>query len=47
VDGKSPVEYVTEEHQRDHIRRVASTLLIKPASSLREIAHAWAKDLKT
>jgi len=47
VDGKSPVEYVTEEHQRDHIRRVASTLLINPASSLREIAHAWAKDLKT
>ena len=47
VDGKSPVEYVTEVHQRDHIRRVASALLIKPASYLREIAHAWAKDLKT
>ena len=46
VDGKSPVEYVTEEHQRDHIRRVASALLIKPASYLKEIAHAWAKDLK-
>ena len=47
VDGKSPVEYVTEEHQRDHIRRVATALLIKPASYLREIAHAWGKDLKT
>jgi hypothetical protein len=47
VDGKSPVEYVTEEHQREHVRRVASTLLIKPASHLQEIAHAWAKDLKT
>jgi hypothetical protein len=47
VDGKSPVEYVTEEHQRDHIRRVASALLIKPQSYLQEIAQAWAKDLKT
>jgi tRNA A-37 threonylcarbamoyl transferase component Bud32 len=47
VDGKSPVEYVTEEHQREHVRRVASTLLIKPTSHLQEIAHAWAKDLRT
>ena len=47
VDGKSPVEYVTEAHQRDHIRRVAGALLIKPASHLQEIAHAWAKDLHT
>ena len=46
VDGKSPVEYVTEEYQRDHIRRVASTLLLKPANYLREVARAWAKDLK-
>jgi tRNA A-37 threonylcarbamoyl transferase component Bud32 len=47
VDGKSPVEYVTEEHQRDHIRCVASELLLKPASNFQGIAHAWAKDLKT
>jgi len=47
VDGKSPVEYVTEAHQREHVRRVASALLIKPASHLQEIAYAWAKDLHT
>ena len=47
VDGKSPVEYVTEAHQREHVRRVASAFLIKPASHLQEIAHAWAKDLNT
>jgi 5-methylthioribose kinase len=47
VDGKSPVEYVTQEHQREHVRRVASTLLLKPASLLQEIAHAWAKELKS
>jgi len=38
---------VTEAHQREHVRRVASALLIKPASHLQEIAHAWAKDLNT
>ena len=47
VAGKSPVEYVTEEHQREHVRRIASALLIKPTSHLQEIAHAWAKDLRT
>jgi len=47
VDGKSPVEYVTEAHQREHVRRVASALLTKPASHLQEVAHAWAKDLNT
>jgi hypothetical protein len=47
VDGKSPVEYVTQEHQREQVRRVASALLIKPASHLQDIAQAWAKDLRT
>ncbi len=47
VDGKSPVEYVTQEHQRDHVRRVASNFLVKPTSHLQDIAQAWAKDLKT
>ena len=47
VDGKSPVEYVTQDHQRERVRRVASTLLIKPTSYLQEIAQAWAKDLTT
>ena len=47
VDGKSPVEYVTQEHQREHVRRVASAFLIKPAHHLQEIAQAWAKEMKT
>ena len=47
VDGKSPVEYVTQEHQRDHVRRVASNFLVKSTSHLQDIAQAWAKDLKT
>lgn len=47
VDGKSPVEYVTQEHQREHVRRVASAFLIKPANHLQEIAQAWAKEIKT
>ena len=47
VDGKSPVEYVTQDHQRERVRRVASTFLVKPANHLQDIAQAWAKDLKT
>lgn len=47
VDGKSPVEYVTQEHQREQVRRVASAFLIKPAHHLQAIAQAWAKEIKT
>jgi aminoglycoside phosphotransferase (APT) family kinase protein len=41
VDGKSPVEYVTEENQKDLIRRVARPLLEAPVSSVSEVAKAW------
>jgi aminoglycoside phosphotransferase (APT) family kinase protein len=41
VDGKSPVEYVTEESKRDLVRRVARPLLLDPPAQLREIAAVW------
>jgi Ser/Thr protein kinase RdoA (MazF antagonist) len=47
VDGKSPVEYITEDHQRQQVRRVASALLLKPTTLLQEVAQAWAKELAT
>jgi len=47
VDGKSPVEYITSEIQRDSVRRVASSFLLQPASHLHDIAQAWAKELST
>jgi aminoglycoside phosphotransferase (APT) family kinase protein len=41
VDGKSPVEYLTHEAQKDVVRRAASALLRAPVSSIFEVARAW------
>jgi hypothetical protein len=45
VDGKSPVEYVTSEADRDRVRRVASRFLARPPSRLAELADAWGEEL--
>jgi hypothetical protein len=47
VDGKSPVEYITQEQQKDIVRRIASALLFNPPSQLQHIAQDWAKELTT
>jgi aminoglycoside phosphotransferase (APT) family kinase protein len=44
VDGKSPVEYITSEADRDRVRRVARLLLATPPSRLSSIREAWAKE---
>ena len=41
VDGKSPVEYVTEEAQKARVRRVARALLATPPARLAEVREAW------
>jgi hypothetical protein len=41
VDGKSPVEYVTEEAQKARVRRVARALLVTPPARLAEVQEAW------
>ncbi|HYG90295.1 MAG TPA: aminoglycoside phosphotransferase family protein [Azospirillum sp.] len=41
VDGKSPVEYVTREADKDRVRRVASRFLREPVERLEDIASAW------
>jgi aminoglycoside phosphotransferase (APT) family kinase protein len=46
VDGKSPVEYVTEERDKDRVRRVAGRFLRDPASQLAAIRDAWATELR-
>ena len=46
VDGKSPVEYVTEEADRDRVRRVARPLLLAPVDTLRGVREAWAAALE-
>ena len=45
VDGKSPVEYVTEERDKGRVRRVATDLLLHPRERLSEVAAAWADEL--
>jgi aminoglycoside phosphotransferase (APT) family kinase protein len=41
VDGKSPVEYLTEETQKARVRCVARALLIAAPSQLAEVRQAW------
>jgi len=45
VDGKSPVEYITEAAQRDQVRRVAAALLRVPVNELADVGAAWREQL--
>ncbi len=45
IDGKSPVEYVTEEWQKDQVRRVATALLLRPVDRLDDVCAAWTKEV--
>lgn len=45
VDGKSPVEYVTDENDKNRVRRTARALLTDPAHTLEDVATAWAREL--
>lgn len=46
VDGKSPAEYVTEEADKNRVRRVGRALLSKPVDRLGAVLDAWKKELK-
>ena len=41
VDGKSPVEYLTRESEREGVRRYAEPLVAKPPMRLSDVAGAW------
>ncbi|HSB99344.1 MAG TPA: phosphotransferase, partial [Burkholderiaceae bacterium] len=41
VDGKSPVEYVTDDTQRAIVRDVAGALLHDPRQRLQSVSDAW------
>ncbi len=47
VDGKSPVEYITEDWQRDAVRRVAKPLLLRPVPTLAEVRACWEEETTT
>jgi aminoglycoside phosphotransferase (APT) family kinase protein len=43
VDGKSPVEYLTSEVERDAVRRFAAPLILSPPQRLDEVADLWGR----
>jgi aminoglycoside phosphotransferase (APT) family kinase protein len=45
VDGKSPVEYLTEEAQKERVRQVARRLLDRPVERLGAVRAAWRQQL--
>jgi len=45
VDGKSPVEYITSDHDMNRVRRVARALLAQPVQTLADVRQAWSKEL--
>jgi aminoglycoside phosphotransferase (APT) family kinase protein len=46
IDGKSPVEYLTAEEDKNTVRRVARSLLASPAERLVEIRRVWANEVE-
>jgi aminoglycoside phosphotransferase (APT) family kinase protein len=47
VDGKSPVEYITGDSDRDKVRRVARRLIIAAPTRLGAIRDAWANEVSS
>jgi aminoglycoside phosphotransferase (APT) family kinase protein len=45
VDGKSPVEYITAEADKNRVRRTARALLVHPVDRLGDVRQAWTKEL--
>jgi Ser/Thr protein kinase RdoA (MazF antagonist) len=41
IDGKSPVEYLPDDRQKDAVRRFARALLCAPVADLGEVARRW------
>ncbi len=45
VDGKSPVEYLTDEGDKNKVRRCARTLLTQPRNTLGAVLEEWQREL--
>ena len=41
IDGKSPVEYLTRDSDKERVRSVAKKLLLHPPQTLAEVRSAW------
>ncbi len=45
IDGKSPVEYVTEHGQQERVRKIAKPLIQSPPARLSVLRNAWAREV--
>mgnify|MGYP003338927278 FL=1 len=45
IDGKSPVEYLTTDGQRNPVRQVARALLAQPVDRLANLEQVWRKEI--
>ena len=45
IDGKSPVEYIVDESDKQRVRKIAHALIIKPRSRLAEVADSWRRSI--
>ncbi len=45
VDGKSPVEYITDDNDKNRVRRVARDLIVGNSTRLDEALHRWQREL--
>jgi 5-methylthioribose kinase len=43
IDGKSPVEYLTDEPDRERVRQAARRLLSEPVARLADVARFWSR----
>jgi len=46
VDGKSPAEYLSDERDKQRVRRVARRFLIEPTDGLANLRDAWNAELR-
>ena len=46
IDGKSPVDYVTQELDKERVRRISRPLIQKAPERLAVIRQAWAEELR-
>jgi aminoglycoside phosphotransferase (APT) family kinase protein len=45
IDGKSPIEYVTTDRDKERVRAIARPLIANPCSELGAIRRAWAREV--
>ena len=41
IDGKSPVEYITADSEKDRVRRIARPLIASPPDRLADVRRTW------